>query len=103
MDKQNYFFKLVPPRATFAQDMTDEERLLMNEHVRYTGEHFAAGDVLIYGPVLAPEGAFGMAVLEFADETEARRYAEGDPSVRAGLNRFELYPMRVAAARAKAG
>jgi hypothetical protein len=41
-----------------------------------------------------------MAVLEVADEAEARQFAEDDPSVKAGMNRFELHPMRVAAARA---
>jgi len=54
-----------------------------------------------YGPVIAPEGAFGVAILEVADEGEARHFGENDPSVRAGMNRFEIYPMRVANARAK--
>ena len=71
------------------------------EHVRYTHEHFTAGKVLLYGPVMAPDGAFGMGVLEVADEAEARQFIEGDPTVRAGLNKFELYPTRVAGTRAK--
>ncbi len=101
MTKQHYFFKLIPPRPTFPQDMTDEERRLMDEHSRYFQEHFAAGRILLYGPVMATGGAFGLAVLEVDSEEEARRFGEGDPSVRAGLNRFETYPMRVSAARAK--
>jgi len=35
MAKQQYFFQLIPPRPTFPQDMTDEERRLMDEHGRY--------------------------------------------------------------------
>jgi len=81
--------------------MTDEERLLMGAHSRYFGEQFAAGRLLLYGPVMATSGAFGLAVLEVEDESEARRFGEGDPSVIGGLNRFEIYPMRVSAARAK--
>jgi uncharacterized protein YciI len=100
MVKQHYFFKLIPPRSTFPQDITDEERRLMDEHSRYFQEHFAAGRLLLYGPVLATGGAFGLAVLEVDSEAEARQFGEGDPSVRAGLNRFELYPMKVANARA---
>ena len=100
MLKQHYFFKLIPPRSTFPQDITDEERRLMDEHSRYFQEHFAAGRLLLYGPVLATSGAFGLAVLEVDSEAEARQFGEGDPSVRAGLNRFELYPMKVANARA---
>ena len=73
----------------------------MDEHVHYFQEHFAAGWLLIFGPVMAPGGAFGLAVLEVENEAEAQRFGEGDPSVRGGLNRFEIYPMHVAAARAK--
>jgi len=102
MNKQHYYFKLVPPRSTFAQDMTDAERLLMQEYALYWQEQFAAGKLLLYGPVTAPSGAFGLGVLEVADEAEARQFGENDPSVRAGLSRFEFYPMQVAAARAKA-
>jgi uncharacterized protein len=81
--------------------MTDDERRLMDEHGRYFQELFAAGRVLLYGPVMATGGAFGLAVLEVDSEEEAQRFGEGDPSVRAGLNRFEISPMRVSGARAK--
>ena len=101
MTKEHYFFKLIPPLPTFPHDMTDEERLLMEEHGRYFQEQFAAGTILLFGPVMATGGAFGLAVLEVDNEAEARQFGEGDPSVRAGLNKFELYPMRVSAARAK--
>jgi len=73
----------------------------MNEHAHYFDEQFAAGRLLLYGPVMASSGAFGLGVLEVEDEAEARRFGEADPSVRAGLNTFEIYPMHVSAARAK--
>jgi len=99
MSKQHFFLKLIPPRPTFPLDMTEQERALMLEHVKYTHEQFAAGKVLIFGPVLAPCGAFGMAVCEVADEAELRSIMENDPTVKAGLNTFELYPMRIGAAQ----
>lgn len=103
MNKRHYFAKLIPPRPTFALDMDDSERALMHEHAHYFGEHFKAGRVLVFGPVLAADGAYGMAILEAGDEAEARAMLERDPTVLAGLNRFEIAPMRVvAAARAKA-
>jgi uncharacterized protein YciI len=100
MGKQHYFVKLIPPRPTFPFDMSSEERALMMEHVKYTQEKFAAGKVLIFGPVMAPEGAFGVAVFEVADEAELRGIMENDPTVRAGLNKFELHPMKLGAAQA---
>jgi len=101
MAKQHFFFKLIPPRATFPHDITEAEKRLMDEHGRYFDEQFAAGRLLLYGPVMAAEGAFGLAVLQVDTEEDARRFGQQDPSVKAGLNRFEFYPMRVSAARAK--
>jgi uncharacterized protein len=99
MAKQHYFFKLIPPRPTFPQDITEDESRLMEEHSRYFEKHFAAGRLLLYGPVMASSGTFGLAVLEVDNEAEARRFGEGDPSIRAGLNKFEISPMRVSGAR----
>jgi|HubBroStandDraft_1064217.scaffolds.fasta_scaffold00137_23 uncharacterized protein YciI len=88
MSKQHYFFQLIPPRATFPQDITDAEKLLMQQHSVYFQEQFAAGKVLLYGPVMAASGAFGLAVLEVENEVEneaeARQFGQNDPSVKAG-------------------
>jgi uncharacterized protein len=101
MNKQHYFFKLIPPRPTFPHDITESEKALMDEHSAYFQRQFEAGKLLLYGPVMAPGGAFGVGILEVADEAEARQFAENDPSVLAGLNRWEVYPMRVSGSRAK--
>ena len=101
MNKQHYFFKLIPPRPTFPYDMTDGEKMLMKQHGEYCQQQFDAGNLLLFGPVLASDGAFGVGILEVADEAQARQFAETDPSVRAGLNRWEIYPMQVSASRAK--
>ena len=101
MPKQHYFFKLIPPRTTFPYDITEAEKLLMARHALYCQEHFAAHRVLVYGPVMAATGAFGLAVLEVDNEAEAREFGENDPSVREGLNRFEIYPMHLSGAQAQ--
>ncbi len=101
MSKQHFYAKLIAPRPTFASDITEPERALMAQHGAYCQQQFEAGKLLMFGPVAAPDGAFGVGILEVADEAEARQVFENDPSVIAGMNRFEIYPMRVAAARAK--
>lgn len=73
----------------------------MEEHSRYFDQQFAAGKLLLYGPVMATGGAFGLAVLEVESEAEAQEFGEGDPSVKAGLNKFEICPMRVSGSRSK--
>jgi uncharacterized protein YciI len=71
----------------------------MMEHVRYTREAFDAGKILIYGPVMASAGAFGVAVLEMEDAAEVQKFGDEDPSIKAGMNTFEFCPMRAGAAR----
>jgi uncharacterized protein len=101
MSKLHYFFKLIPPRATFPHDITESEKTLMDVHAAYCRQQFDAGKLLLYGPVMAADGAFGVGILEVEDEAEARRFAEDDPSVRGGLNRWEIYPMRVSGCRGR--
>ena len=99
MAKQHFFLRLIPPRATFPGDMTENERALMLQHVSYFQRQFSEGRVLIYGPVLAQTNAFGMGVVEVEDEAELRSMMDADPSVAGGLNRYEVTPMKVGAAR----
>jgi hypothetical protein len=48
---------------------------------------------------MASAGAFGMAVFLVADEAEVRRALKNDPTVRGGLNTFEICPVKVGAAQ----
>jgi uncharacterized protein len=98
--KKHFYARLLPPRPTFGLDMNDAERSHMVEHVKYFGGLFAAGKVLIYGPVMDPAYGFGMAILEVEDEAEAKGLLESDPTVRSGLNKYTVSPMVVGASRA---
>ena len=101
MAKQYFYVRLIPPRPTFASDMSADERALMQQHVGYFRGLFDQGKVLIFGPVLDPTDNFGMAVFEVDDLAEAERCMAQDPTVVAGLNRFRISPMVVSGARAK--
>jgi uncharacterized protein YciI len=102
MAKQYFYVRLIPPRPTFAGDMSADERALMQQHVGYFRGLFDQGKVLIFGPVLDPTDNFGMGVLEVDDLAEAERLLAHDPTVLAGLNRSKISPMVVGAARGKA-
>jgi uncharacterized protein len=99
MAKQHFFVRLIPPRPTFVQDITRDERALMDQHVLYTRDFFERGKVLSYGPVLAAGGSFGAAVLEVERGAEARGILDNDPTVKGGLNKYELSPMQLGVAR----
>jgi uncharacterized protein YciI len=90
----NYFFvKLLPPRPTFPQDMTEGERILMQSHAVYLKGLQDQGIAPVYGPVLDPNGAWGMAIIVCETEEQARTYMNNDPTVKAHLNTYELSPM----------
>jgi uncharacterized protein YciI len=86
-----FLFRLIPPRADFAQTMTDEEHKTMADHLAYWEQLMAEGKVLVYGPVADPEGVWGMGVMRVADRAEVLEIGERDPSVLAGLNTFEVF------------
>lgn len=90
--KQYYFLKLTPPRPTFVQDMTDDEKALMQKHVVYLTEQMAKGLLHVFGPVLDPQGPFGMAVACVDDPSQLQELIANDPAN--GLNRYESFPMR---------
>jgi len=91
----SYFvYKLVAPRPTFAQTMTEGEAALMQEHGRYWDDLVAKGFVVVFGPVADPTGTWGLAVIEADSDSRARAYAANDPAVKAGVGfLFEDYSM----------
>lgn len=91
---ETFFCKLLPPRATFAQDMSAVEAKAMQEHVAYWRERMAVGKVVVFGPVADPAGSFGIAILEVSDEGEVLRLTAADPVTRAALGfGYEIHPM----------
>jgi uncharacterized protein len=91
MSETLFLFRLIPPRADFAQTMTADEQQAMSEHMAYWQQLLHEGRVVVYGPVADPEGVWGLGVLRVGDRAEALAIGEGDPSVTAGVNTFEVF------------
>jgi uncharacterized protein len=91
MSESLFLFRLVPPRADFAQTMSPDEQHAMTLHMEYWQDLLAAGVVVVYGPVADPEGVWGLGVLRAADRAEALAIGERDPSVTAAVNTFEVF------------
>jgi uncharacterized protein len=86
-----FLFRLIPPRADFAQTMTESEQAAMAGHQEYWQQLLHDGRVVVYGPVADPEGVWGMGVLRAADRAEVLEIAEADPSITVGVNTFEVF------------
>jgi uncharacterized protein len=88
----HYFLKLNPSRPTFAGDMTDQERAIMQQHVVYWGGLMQKGIVVVFGPVMDPKGVYGIGVVEVDDQEQLLELIKNDPATL--INRYEHYPMR---------
>ena len=91
MSQALFLFRLIPPRADFAQTMTPDEQRAMAEHMDYWQQLLRDGRVVVYGPVADPEGVWGLGVLRAADRAEVLAIGNRDPSVLAGVNTFEVF------------
>jgi uncharacterized protein YciI len=92
--KCHFLIKLIPPRPSFALDMSEEERRLMQQHVAYWTGLAEKGVALLFGPVLDPAGSYGIGVVEVADEEALKLLTANDPVTRSGgLFRHDAYVM----------
>ena len=88
-----FVFRLISPRPTFALDMTEEERTIMERHAAYWQSFIDSGQMVIFGPVLDTTGSWGLGVVEAEDEDELRAFAAGDPAVTSGTAGMEIGKM----------
>jgi uncharacterized protein YciI len=91
----HYFLnKLIPPRPTFAQDMTQVEGKVMQEHVAYWQDLANRKIAIIFGPVLDPSGVYGIAIIETDDESVVENICRNDPAIKAQIGfRSEHHPI----------
>jgi uncharacterized protein len=88
-----FVFRVIPSRATFAQDMTDDERQTMARHATHWQPHLESGRMILFGPILDGTGSWGLGVVEADDEQELRAFADKDPVVTTGTGNIELGSM----------
>jgi uncharacterized protein len=85
-----FVIRLISPRPTFALDMTDEERAVMERHAAHWQSFIESGQMVVFGPVLDSTGSWGLGVVEAEDGDELRAFAAGDPAVTTGTARIEI-------------
>jgi uncharacterized protein YciI len=90
-----FLYRLQPPRASFAQDMSAVEAEVMQRHVAYWQDLLNRGVALAFGPVLHPTDPWGLGLLDIGDEQSARALGESDPAVESGTCTYEVVPMEL--------
>lgn len=92
--KRHFLIKLIPPRPSFAQDMTNEERQLMQQHVAYWTQLAETGVALLFGPVSDPAGSYGIGVVAVEREEQVAVLTANDPvNTSGGQFKHEAYLM----------
>ena len=91
MNKKIFAVKLLPPRADFAQTMTEDERVIMQQHAAYLESDMDKGIVQVFGPVLDPTGAYGFGIVSVDGEEEVKEFVSNDPALK--INTAQYYPM----------
>jgi len=66
----------------------------MQQHFAYWGKRMAEGQVLVVGPVMDPDGPYGIAILTVDDEATASAICAADPVLVADLGfSYQLFQM----------
>jgi uncharacterized protein YciI len=100
-----WLYRIQPTRAEMlSAGPTADEARLVGEHFAYLQRLVADGTVVLAGRTLNDDAtAFGIVIYRAADEAAARAVMDGDPAVRAGVMRAELFPYRIALMAGGAG
>jgi uncharacterized protein YndB with AHSA1/START domain len=95
MGKKLYFLcRLLPPRPSFMQDMTEAELAVMKEHGAYWAKNHAENTAVLWGPVVDPKGGWGVGIICVDSEEQAKQLEVNDPVMRAGKGfTYERLPM----------
>jgi hypothetical protein len=92
-EKNRFLYKLIPPRPTFVQDMTEDEMKVMQDHATYWKRLMDDDIAIVFGLVLDPRGPWGIGIVDVVNESDAHALGTNDPAVKeAGLT-FEVYAM----------
>lgn len=88
-----FVIRLIPPRPTFAVDLTDDEKDIMARHAAHWQPYLDSGQMVVFGPVLDGTGSWGLAVIDSDDEQGLRSFADKDPVATTGTATIELGSM----------
>ena len=91
MEKKYFALHLLPCRPDFAFTMSEEERIIMQQHVGYWMDYMSKGKIMVFGPVMDPKGPYGLGILAVEEEKEIEDFIAGDPA--SSINRYEYFPM----------
>ncbi|MFI5386845.1 MAG: YciI family protein [Fimbriimonadales bacterium] len=99
MDRPQFILFIEPARAEMPEAPTEQEIRFVGEHFNYLKGQLEAGNVVLVGRTQEPPFT-GIAIFEAEDIEAARRFAENDPAIGAGVFKLiRVQPYKVALMR----
>ncbi len=89
-----FMIRIEAVRPEFPKNMTDEERRLGMEHMRYLKRLENEGKLIYAGQVWDPKHFWGISVLNVPDPQAAAAILEADPAIQGKLLKGEVFPFR---------
>jgi len=95
---QHHVYQLHARRLEMVtQGPNEEEAVILKDHFNYLMRLAAEGKLSLVGRTANnDETTFGLALINSADEAEARLIMDNDPAISAGIMTAELFPFRIA-------
>ena len=84
----HYLIRYRPPRETFIDDITDEERTVIEQHFVYLQKLMDEGKLVMAGRT--DDAELGISVICVETDEEASIIMGNDPAVKAGIFRCEV-------------
>jgi uncharacterized protein YciI len=75
--------------------MTPAEGEAMERHFAYWHDLLSREVAVAFGPVLDPNGTWGLGLLDIEDEPAARAIGDDDPAVTNGTCTYEVLPVQL--------
>ena len=86
----------------FTEGLSEHEKEIVNRHFSYLKSLTEQGTVLLFGRTQNSDATtFGIIIFRGNSEKEAQSIMNGDPAVKEGVMRAELYPFKVGALNAR--
>jgi len=84
MERPQFILFIEPARAEMPDAPTDEEIRIVGEHFNYLKAETEAKNAILVGRTQEPP-YLGIAIFEADDAESARKFAENDPAIKAGV------------------
>jgi uncharacterized protein len=91
-----FLIRIHPTRSSFVSGMTERESDFMRQHFVYWGDRLKERKLVLAGPIPIEPGTFGIVIVRADDTSEAEALIREDPSIRANVMAYEIFPFKLA-------